>query len=300
VAVRHFLTLDDLSRDELRALIARAGELKAMQHAGTIYEPLKNRVLGMVFEKSSTRTRVSFETAMAQFGGHAIFLSPRDTQLGRGEPIEDTARVLSRMVDAVMIRTFAHENVERFAAHSRVPVINALTDRYHPCQLLGDMQTYTELRGDIAGKTVAWIGDGNNMCQTYINAARVFDFNLRIACPAGYEPSPEVIATAAGHVEIVRDPREAARGANLVTTDVWSSMGQETEAQTRRRDFQAYQVTKEVMALAAPDAIFMHCLPAHRGEEVAAEVIDGPQSVVWEEAENRLHTQKALLEFLLV
>jgi ornithine carbamoyltransferase len=300
VAVRHFLTLDDLSRDELRALIARAGELKAMQHAGTIYEPLKNRVLGMVFEKSSTRTRVSFETAMAQFGGHAIFLSPRDTQLGRGEPIEDTARVLSRMVDAVMIRTFAHENVERFAAHSRVPVINALTDRYHPCQLLGDMQTYTELRGDIAGKTVAWIGDGNNMCQTYINAARVFDFKLRIACPAGYEPSPEVIATAAGHVEIVRDPREAARGANLVTTDVWSSMGQETETQTRRLDFQAYQVTKAVMAEAAPDALFMHCLPAHRGEEVAAEVIDGPQSVVWEEAENRLHTQKALLEFLLV
>jgi len=300
VAVRHFLTLDDLSRDELRTLIVRAGELKAMQHAGTIYEPLKNRVLGMVFEKSSTRTRVSFETAMAQFGGHAIFLSPRDTQLGRGEPIEDTARVLSRMVDAVMIRTFAHENVERFAAHSRVPVINALTDRYHPCQLLGDMQTYTELRGDIAGKTVAWIGDGNNMCQTYINAARVFDFKLRIACPEGYEPSPEVIATSAGHIEIVRDPREAARGANLVTTDVWSSMGQETETQTRRLDFQAYQVSKEVMAEAAPDALFMHCLPAHRGEEVAAEVIDGPQSVVWEEAENRLHTQKALLELLLV
>jgi ornithine carbamoyltransferase len=300
VAVRHFLTLDDLSRDELRALIARAGELKAMQHAGTIYEPLKNRVLGMVFEKSSTRTRVSFETAMAQFGGHAIFLSPRDTQLGRGEPIEDTARVLSRMVDAVMIRTFAHENVERFAAHSRVPVINALTDRYHPCQLLGDMQTYTELRGDIAGKTVAWIGDGNNMCQTYINAARVFDFNLRIACPEGYEPSPEVIATAPGHVEIVRDPREAARGANLVTTDVWSSMGQEAEIQKRRLDFQAYQVTEEVMGEAASDAIFMHCLPAHRGEEVAAGVIDGPQSVVWDEAENRLHAQKALLELLLV
>lgn len=299
MAVRHFLTLNDLSRDELYGLIRRAGELKAMQRAGTVYEPLKNRVMAMVFEKSSTRTRVSFETAMAQFGGHAIFLSPRDTQLGRGEPIEDTARVLSRMVDVVMIRTFAHENIERFAAHSRVPVINALTDRYHPCQVLGDMQTYAELRGDIAGKTVAWIGDGNNMCHTYINAAQVFGFHLRIACPAGYEPSPEVIAPVAQNVEIVREPRDAARGADLIATDVWSSMGQEAEAQTRLQAFQAYQVTQEVMAAAAPDALFMHCLPAHRGQEVAAEVIDGPQSVVWEEAENRLHAQKALLEFLL-
>ena len=299
MAVRHFLTLDDLSRDELRALIRRAGELKAMQRAGTLYEPLKNRVLGMVFEKSSTRTRVSFETAMAQFGGHAIFLSPRDTQLGRGEPIEDTARVLSRMVDVIMIRTYAHENIERFAAHSRVPVINALTDRYHPCQLLGDMQTYREHRGDIAGKTVAWIGDGNNMCHSYINAARQFDFQLRIACPEGYDPSPEVVAAAAQNVEIVRDPCEATRGAHLVTTDVWSSMGQETETHARQQAFQRYQVTREVMAQAAADALFMHCLPAHRGEEVAADVIDGPQSVVWEEAENRLHAQKALLEFLL-
>lgn len=300
MAPRHFLTLLDLTPTELRALIRRSIELKAKQRAGEVYTPLKNKVLGMVFEKSSTRTRVSFETAMAQFGGHAIFLSPRDTQLGRGEPVEDTARVLSRMVDAIMIRTYEHEKIELFAAHSRVPVINALTDMFHPCQLLADMQTFQEHRGDIRGRTVAWIGDGNNMCHSYINAARQFDFQLRIACPAGYEPDKSIVAAATGHVMLMSDPLEAARGADLVVTDVWASMGQEEEQAQRKRAFTPYQVTAEVMAAAKPEAIFMHCLPAHRGEEVAAEVIDGPQSVVWDEAENRLHSQKALLELLLV
>ena len=299
MSVRHFLTLNDLSGDELRQLIQRASELKAKHRAGEIYEPLKNRVLGMIFEKSSTRTRVSFETGMAQFGGHAIFLSPRDTQLGRGEPIEDSARVMSRMVDIIMIRTYEHEKIERFAAHSRVPVINALTDMYHPCQLLADMQTYAEHRGDISGKTVAWIGDGNNMCHSYINAANQFDFSLRIACPEGYDPSAYLVEAASERVELLRDPRQAVSGADLVVTDVWASMGQEEEQARRAQAFADYQVTAEMMALANSDALFMHCLPAHRGEEVAAAVIDGDQSVVWDEAENRLHSQKALLEFLL-
>ena len=299
MSVRHFLTLNDLSGDELRQLIQRASELKAKHRAGEIYEPLKNRVLGMIFEKSSTRTRVSFETGMAQFGGHAIFLSPRDTQLGRGEPIEDSARVMSRMVDIIMIRTYEHEKIERFAAHSRVPVINALTDMYHPCQLLADMQTYAEHRGDISGKTVAWIGDGNNMCHSYINAANQFDFSLRIACPEGYDPSAYLVEAASERVELLRDPRQAVSGTDLVVTDVWASMGQEEEQARRAQAFADYQVTAEMMALANSDALFMHCLPAHRGEEVAAAVIDGDQSVVWDEAENRLHSQKALLEFLL-
>jgi len=300
MAVRHFLSLMDLAPTELRRLLDRAIALKAMQHRGEIYEPLKNRTLGMIFEKSSTRTRVSFEVAMAQFGGHALFLSPRDTQLGRGEPIEDTARVLSRMVDAVMIRTYAHEIVERFAAVSRVPVINALTDLHHPCQLLADVQTFIEHRGDIKGKTVTWIGDGNNMCHSYIHAARQFGFTLNIAAPEGYDPSPAVVAEGGEHVRLMRDPVEAARGAHLVTTDVWASMGQEEEHAERARAFGAYQVDGKVMAAAASDALFLHCLPAHRGEEVSAEVMDGPQSVVWDQAENRLHAQKALLEFLLI
>ncbi len=299
MAARHFLTLNDLSRDELRALIHRAIELKQMQHRGETYQPLKNKVLGMVFEKSSTRTRVSFEAGMAQFGGHAIFLSPRDTQLGRGEPIEDSARVMSRMLDVIMIRTYEHEKIERFAEYSSVPVINALTDQFHPCQLLADMQTWTEQRGDISGKTVAWIGDGNNMCHSYINAARLFDFQLRIAAPAGYLPDATIVAASEGHVRLCATPAEAVAGADLVVTDVWSSMGQEEEQAAREKAFADYQVDAALMAQAAPDALFMHCLPAHRGEEVAAEVIDGPQSVVWDEAENRLHSQKALLEFLL-
>jgi ornithine carbamoyltransferase len=296
---RHFLTLNDLSRDELRGLIQRTIELKAKHKAGDIFEPLKNKVLGMVFEKSSTRTRVSFEAGMAQFGGHAIFLSPRDTQLGRGEPIEDSARVLSRMVDIIMIRTFEHEKIEIFAAHSQVPVINALTDMYHPCQLLADMQTYTEHRGDIQGKTVTWIGDGNNMCHSYINAARQFDFQLRIACPEGYDPSAYLVDATSERVELFRDPMQAAKGSDLVVTDVWASMGQEEEQARRELAFADYQVSAELMAQANSDALFMHCLPAHRGEEVAADVIDGRQSVVWDEAENRLHSQKALLEFLI-
>lgn len=298
MAVRHFLTLMDLSPTELNRLIGRAIELKGRHRAGEVYEPLRNRVLGMVFEKSSTRTRVSFEAAMAQFGGHAIFLSPRDTQLGRGEPIEDTARVLSRMVDLVMIRTFEHDKIERFAAHSRVPVINGLTDHYHPCQLLADVQTYVEHRGAIAGRTVAWIGDGNNMCNSYINAARQFDFRLNIACPEGYDPDPALLAAAGDRVTLTRDPSAAATAADLLVTDVWASMGQEEEQKLREAAFAGYQVNGELMARAHPDALFMHCLPAHRGEEVSAEVIDGPQSVVWDEAENRLHAQKALLEFL--
>ncbi|MCK4951775.1 MAG: ornithine carbamoyltransferase, partial [Gammaproteobacteria bacterium] len=273
--------------------------LKAMQQNREIYEPLKNRVLGMVFEKSSTRTRVSFETAMAQFGGHAIFLSPRDTQLGRGEPIEDSARVLSRMVDAIMIRTFEHEKLELFSNYSNVPVINALTDMYHPCQLLADIQTFTEHRGSIQGKTVAWIGDGNNMCHSYINAARQFDFKLNIACPESYEPNPSILETATDRAEIIRDPMQAAKNADLVVTDVWASMGQEDEQQQRTRDFDGFIVTTEMMNQANNNALFMHCLPAHRGEEVSADVIDGSQSVVWDEAENRLHAQKALLEYLL-
>jgi ornithine carbamoyltransferase len=296
---RHFLTLLDISPEEFRDIIRRACELKRMQHRGDIVESLKHKVLAMIFEKSSTRTRVSFEAGMTQLGGAAMFLSPRDTQLGRGEPIEDTARVLSRMVDCVMIRTFDHENVERFAAHSQVPVINGLTDLVHPCQLLADMQTFFEHRGDIQGRTVVWVGDGNNMCHSYINAARQLDFNLNIACPEGYDPAPEILAAAGDRCLIIRDPMEAATGADLVVTDVWASMGQEEEQKQREQAFAGYQVTAELMAQADEQALFMHCLPAHRGEEVAAEVIDAPGSVVWDEAENRLHAQKALLEFLL-
>ncbi len=298
-AIRHFLTFLDLEGEELRHLVQRATELKAMQRTGTIYEPLKNRTLGMIFEKSSTRTRVSFETAMTQFGGHGIFLSPRDTQLGRGEPIEDSARVLSRMVDCVTLRTYAQETLTLFAAHACVPVINALTDLHHPCQLLADMQTYFEHRGDIRGKTVAWIGDGNNMCHSYIQAAQRFAFQLRIACPASYQPNADIVAAAGDRVERIPDAMAAAQSADLIVTDVWASMGQEDEQTKRRQAFAGYQVNEAIMAEAAPDALFMHCLPAHRAEEVSAAVIDGVQSVVWDEAENRLHSQKALLEFLL-
>ena len=296
---RHFLSLLDLTPAELKAIINRAIELKQSRQRGEVIEPLKNKVLGMIFEKSSTRTRVSFESGMTQLGGAALFLSSRDTQLGRGEPIKDTARVLSRMVDVIMIRTFSHESIEQFAAESRVPVINALTDLVHPCQLLADMQTYLEHRGDIAGKTVAWVGDGNNMCHSYINAARQFDFKLHIACPQGYDPDPAVLGAAGDRCTIIRDPMEASSGVDLVVTDVWASMGQEQEQKQREQAFASYQVTSDMMAQANTHALFMHCLPAHRGEEVAADVIDHPDSVVWDEAENRLHAQKALLEFLL-
>ncbi len=296
---RHFLTLMDLSADEAMRLILRAIELKKLHYAGERYEPLKNRVLGMIFDKASTRTRISFETGMIQFGGGAIFLSGRDTQLGRGEPLEDSARVVSRMVDGVMIRTFDQATVETFAMYSRVPVINGLTDRFHPCQLLADMQTWYEHRGDMRGKTALWVGDGNNMCHSYINAARQFDFRLRIACPPGYDPDAEILAAAGERCEIIRDPVAAAEGCDLVVTDVWASMGQEEEQKAREKAFAGYEVDSRVMGGAKPNALFMHCLPAHRGEEVSAEVIDGPRSVVWDEAENRLHAQKALLELLL-
>ncbi|MGB5442658.1 MAG: ornithine carbamoyltransferase [Gammaproteobacteria bacterium] len=299
MGTRHFLTLLDLSPGELAALIKRAVELKALNASGRHEETCKGRILAMVFEKSSTRTRMSFEAGMAQLGGHAVFLSPRDTQLGRGETIEDSARVLSRMSDIIMIRTFEHEKIERFAEFSRVPVINALTDMYHPCQLLADMQTWYEQRGDIRGKTVAWIGDGNNMCHSYINAARQFDFSLHIASPEGYEPDREILEAAGSRVITMGRAADAAAGADLVVTDVWASMGQEKEQARRARAFAEYQVDTDIMQAAATDALFMHCLPAHRGEEVSADVIDGPQSVVWDEAENRLHAQKALLEFLL-
>ncbi|KKL12472.1 hypothetical protein LCGC14_2535430, partial [marine sediment metagenome] len=255
-------------------------------------------VLAMIFEKSSTRTRVSFESAMIQFGGGSIFLSPDDTQLGRGEPVEDSARVISSMVDAVMIRTFEHSKVETFARFSSVPVINALTDDYHPCQLLADMQTYKEHRGDIRGKTVVWIGDGNNMCHSYINAAQQFGFKLNIATPIGYEPSQAIVNGVDAEISLFHDSIIAATDADLVVTDVWASMGQEEEQRKREALFADFQVNAQTMSVAAQDALFMHCLPAHRGEEVTADVIDGKQSVVWDEAENRLHAQKALLEFL--
>ncbi|WP_440997701.1 ornithine carbamoyltransferase [Arhodomonas sp. SL1] len=295
---RHFLTLEDCSAEELLGILRRASELRRVHTEGTPHEPLRGRVLGMIFEKSSTRTRVSFEAGMTQLGGSAIFLSPRDTQLGRGEPIEDTARVLSRMVDVVMIRTAAHDNVTRFAAYSRVPVINGLTDDAHPCQLLADLQTYIEHRGDIRGRTVAWLGDGNNMCRSYIRAAQIFDFGLRIGCPAEYAPQDSGID--GERIQVVADPVEAVRDADLVVTDVWASMGFEDEQQQRLDAFRPYQVNAALMAHAADDAAFMHCLPAHRDEEVTAEVLEGPQSLVWDEAENRLHAQKALLEFLLL
>lgn len=299
MTVRHFLTLLDFSTDELKMLLSRAHALKAMHRRGETHLPLRHKTLAMIFEKASTRTRVSFETGMTQLGGHALFLSPRDSQLGRGEPVADTARVISAMVDAVMIRAHRHDMVETFAAHSRVPVINALTDLHHPCQLLADMQTYEEHRGSIVGRTVAWLGDGNNVCQSYVHAAERLDFTLRIACPEGDAPDSAILAEAGSRVEILRDPQAAVAGADLVVTDVWASMGQEAEQAERNARFTPYQVDARLMALAKPDALFMHCLPAHRGEEVTAEVIDGPQSVVWDEAENRLHAQKALLEFLV-
>ena len=300
MAIRHFLTLRDLNATEFNYIIKLAIEMKAARREGRQEKIFDGKVLGMIFEKSSTRTRVSFEAGMAQLGGDALFLSPNDSQLGRGEPIEDSARVISRMVDIVMIRTFGHDIIERFAQHSKVPVINALTDQYHPCQLLADIQTYTEHRGSIEGKTVAWIGDGNNMCHSWINAAIVLDFKLNIACPEGYEPNSKLVAEAGDRVFMTRSPVEAVSGANLVTTDVYASMGQESELQLRLEKFAGFQVNHELMAHAADNAIFMHCLPAHREEEVSGALLeDETISVVWDEAENRLHAQKALMVFLL-
>jgi len=299
MSARHFLSLMDCTPDELVGLIRRGMELKDLRNRGVLFEPLKNRVLGMIFEKASTRTRLSFEAGMIQLGGQAIFLSPRDTQLGRGEPIGDAAIVMSRMLDAVMIRTFAHSTLTEFAANSRVPVINGLSDDLHPCQLLADMQTFQELRGSIKGKTVAWVGDGNNMCNSYIEAAMQFDFQLRVACPEGYEPNAKFLALAGDRVQVMRSPQAAVAGAHLVSTDVWTSMGQEAEAAERLKLFQPYQVNAALLDLAAPDVVFLHCLPAHRGEEISEELLDDPRSAAWDQAENRLHAQKALLEFLV-
>ncbi|MCH5553973.1 ornithine carbamoyltransferase [Pseudomonas syringae] len=296
---RHFLSMMDYTPDELLGLIRRGVELKDLRNRGVLFEPLKNRVLGMIFEKSSTRTRLSFEAGMIQLGGQAIFLSHRDTQLGRGEPIADSAKVMSRMLDAVMIRTYAHSNLTEFAANSCVPVINGLSDDLHPCQLLADMQTFLEHRGSIKGKTVAWIGDGNNMCNSYIEAAIQFDFQLRVACPAGYEPNAEFLALAGERVTVVRDPKAAVAGAHLVSTDVWTSMGQEEETARRKKLFAPFQVTRALLDLADKDVLFMHCLPAHRGEEISVDLLDDSRSVAWDQAENRLHAQKALLEFLV-
>lgn len=296
---RDFLTLLDFTPEELGQLIQRAIELKAMRKRGESPPIFQGKTLAMVFEKSSTRTRVSFETAMAQMGGHALFLSPRDTQMGRGEPVGDTARVLSGMVEAIMIRNHDHALVEELAREATIPVINGLTDRFHPCQLLADVQTFVEHRDQIAGAKVAWIGDGNNVCNSYILAARQFGFELRIAAPEGYQPDAEVLELGNGQARVVESPAEAAWEADWVVTDVWASMGDEAEQSERLQAFSNYQVSAEIMAQASNDAVFMHCLPAHRGEEVTAQVIDGPQSVVWEEAENRLHAQKALLETLI-
>ncbi|MDQ6975972.1 MAG: ornithine carbamoyltransferase [Mariprofundaceae bacterium] len=300
--MKHFLTLMDLSATTGKALLARAIVLKRLQAEGTPHRILAGKTLGMIFDKSSTRTRVSFEVGMFQLGGHALFLHSNVTQLGRGESIADSARVLSRMVDGITIRTFEHAIVEEFARYSQVPVINALTNLTHPCQILADLMTFWEHRGVIAGRTFCWIGDGNNMLHSWINACRTFDFSLHYACPAGYEPDAALLAAATAqgaNIVAFDDPMQAVVGADMVTTDVWASMGQEDEQAQRKKNFAHYQVTTAMMSEANPNAIFMHCLPAHRGEEVAAEVIDGSQSVVWDEAENRLHVQKALLEWLL-
>ena len=301
MAIRHYLQFTDLTADEYAWLFKRTALIKRKFKTYEKYHPLADRTLAMIFEKASTRTRVSFEAGMYQLGGSVVHLTTGDSQLGRAEPIEDSARVISRMVDLVMIRTFGQEKIERFAAHSRVPVINGLTNEYHPCQILGDIFTFIEHRGPIQGKTVAWIGDSNNVCNTWLQAATVLDFNVHVSTPPGYEVEPEragIYDTT--HFEQFADPMDAARGADLITTDVWTSMGFEAENAQRMKAFEDWCVDAEMMRAARPEALFMHCLPAHRGEEVTAEVIDGPQSVVWDEAENRMHVQKALLEFLLL
>ena len=297
--MKHFLQFRDFEREEFEHLFRRTKVIKDRFKNYVTYQPLVDRMLAMVFEKSSTRTRVSFEAGIYQLGGSSIVLNMGETQLGRGEPIEDVARVISRMVDLVMIRTYGQTKIERFAEYSRVPVINGLTNEYHPCQILADIFTYFEHRGPIRGRTVAWIGDANNMAYTWLQAARCLGFQLNVSTPPGYPLDP-VLAPPGAHFTVFDDPMDAARGAHLVTTDVWTSMGFEAENEARKKAFADWQVDADMMRAAKADALFMHCLPAHRGEEVTAEVIDGPQSVVFDEAENRLHAQKALLEFLLV
>ena len=299
--LKHFLRLADFTLDEIEHLFERSRIIKRKFKGYETYHPLADRTLVMIFEKASTRTRLSFEAGMHQLGGSAIFLSTRDSQLGRGEPVEDAAQVISRMCDLVMIRTFEQSIIERFAAHSRVPVINGLTNEYHPCQILADIFTFIEHRGSIRGRTVAWIGDSNNMCNTWLQAAELLDFTLHVSTPPGYEIEPERAGLHSdARFRVFADPMDAARGADLVTTDVWTSMGFEAENEERRAAFADWCVDADMMREAGPQALFMHCLPAHRGEEVTAEVIDGPQSVVWDEAENRLHVQKALMEYLLL
>jgi len=299
--IRHFLQFKDFTREEFEYLFERTRIIKERFKSYQQYWPLIDRTLVMIFEKASTRTRLSFEAGMQQLGGFAIYLNTHDSQLGRGEPVEDAGQVISRMGDIVMIRTFEQSIIERFAANSRVPVINGLTNEYHPCQILADIYTYIEQRGSIQGKTVAWIGDSNNVCNTWLQAAEILDFNVHVSTPPGYEVEPERAGLIGeDHYEEFSDPMEAARDADLVNTDVWTSMGFEAENEERIKDFADWQVDEDMMRVAAKDALFMHCLPAHRGEEVTAGVIDGPQSVVWDEAENRLHAQKALMEYLLL
>ncbi len=294
----NFISLLDIEKKELGILVDRAIELKDMVKQNIIYTPLQNKTLALVFDKSSTRTRVSFEVGMTHFGGNTLFLSPRDTQLGRGEPIEDTAKVISSMVDCVVIRTHKHEDILKFASVSSVPVINGLTELVHPCQLLADMMTYKEIKGEIKGKKVAWIGDANNMCNSYINASKQFDFELAIATPENFIPS--LYENDIENISMTNDPNVAAENADLIVTDVWASMGDEDKEEERKKIFKSLQVNSKVMSLAKKDVIFMHCLPAHRGEEVTEEVLNSSASVIWQEAENRLHAQKALLEYLLV
>ncbi len=296
MAAKHFLTLKDLPASDVLAIVQRAIELKQSPDKATSQS---RKTLGLIFEKASTRTRVAFEVAMNQMDGSSIFLTSGSSQMGRGEPIEDTARVLSRMMDCIAIRTFAHSTLEKFAEYSRVPVINALSDDFHPCQLLADVQTFIEHRGDIKGARVAWIGDGNNMCHSYINAAAVFDFQLSIASPAGFDPAQELVSAHPDRVRVFRDPIAAVADADLVVTDVWASMGQEEEQSAREQSFTGFQVNPELLSHAADEALVMHCLPAHRGEEISADYLDGAESVVWDEAENRMHSQKALVEYLL-
>ena len=299
--LKHYLQFKDLRAEEYAYLFERTAIIKKRFKNYEKYQPLVDRTLAMIFEKASTRTRVSFEAGMYQLGGSVVNLTTGDTHLGRAEPIEDTARVISRMVDLVMIRTFGQDKIERFASHSRVPVINGLTNEYHPCQILADVFTYIEHRGSIVGKIVAWVGDGNNMANTWLQAAEVLGFTVHVSTPSGYGVDPAVAGISnTSCYKVFKDPLEACRGAHLVTTDVWTSMGYEAENEVRRRAFADWCVDAEMMAAAQPDALFMHCLPAHRGEEVQADVIDGPQSVVWDEAENRLHVQKALMEYLLL
>jgi ornithine carbamoyltransferase len=300
MAIKHFLQFSDFTLDEFEHVIERSRVIKRKFKNYEPYHPLVDRTLVMVFEKSSTRTRLSFEAGMQQLGGAAIYLNTRDSQLGRGEPVEDAAQVMSRMCDIVMIRTFGQDIIERFAANSRVPVINGLTNEQHPCQVLADIFTYIEHRNSIAGKTVAWIGDANNMLYSWLQAAEVFGFHVNVSTPKGYEINPQLVSADNRRYTVFANPADACEGAHLVTTDVWTSMGYEDENAARLKAFAGWIVDAEKMARAAPDALFMHCLPAHRGEEVAADVIDGPQSVVWDEAENRLHVQKALLEYLVL